>query len=356
MRKSAIDLLVEPSTGAPLALTGAVERDGEVVEGTLSGAGRIFTITNGIARMANVGDPGQRQTQQSFGYKWKRENTYTSKSVTTAFEEWEVKRYGFASSAAMRDYFGSRRRILDAGCGGGMSTSVWMREGWQRRPDAEWFGVDISEAIDVVKARLGAIAGTHFVQADLMDLPFAPGTFDTVFSEGVLHHTPSTRAALASVVNMLAPGGEILFYVYVKKAPIREFADDWVRDRISPMSPDEAWEALRPLTALGEALAKLKVRVDVPQDIPYLGIKAGSHDVQRLVYWHVLKLFWNDEFSFDENNHVNYDWYHPRYAHRQTEDEVRQWCRELGLTIQHFDGQESGMTIRALKTGTAAQG
>jgi SAM-dependent methyltransferase len=235
-----------------------------------------------------------------------------------------------------------------------MSTAIWMRPGWQRRPDSEWYGVDISEAIDVVKERLGGNTGTRFVQADLMDLPFRPRSFDTVFSEGVLHHTPSTRAALESVVNMLAPGGEILFYVYRKKAPLREFADDWVRDHIAPLAPDDAWEALRPLTALGEALAKLHVDVDVPRDIPYLGIKAGRHNVQRLIYWHVLKLFWNDDFSFDENNHVNYDWYHPRYAHRQTPEEVRSWCAELGLTIQHFDIEESGMTVRALKSDAAS--
>ena len=38
------------------------------------------------------------------------------------------------------------------------------------------------------------------------------------------------------------------------------------------------------------------------------GIKAGRYDVQRLVYWHIAKLFWNETFSFEANNHVNFDW------------------------------------------------
>jgi len=46
---------------------------------------------------------------------------------------------------------------------------------------------------------------------------------------------------------------------------------------------------------------------------------------------------------------VNFDWYHPRYAHRQTEEEVRRWCGEAGLSIFHFDVQESGFTVRAIK-------
>ncbi len=96
------------------------------------------------------------------------------------------------------------------------------------------------------------------------------------------------------------------------------------------MSPDEAWDALRPLTRLGQALAELETTVEVPEDVPLLGIKAGRYDVQRLVYWHVAKLFWNPKMTFEENNHLNFDWYAPRYAHRQTEEEVRALVRGRG--------------------------
>jgi hypothetical protein len=29
--------------------------------------------------------------------------------------------------------------------------------------------------------------------------------------------------------------------------------------------------------------------------------------------------------------------------------EVHRWCAEAGLAIAHFDGQESGFTVRAIK-------
>jgi hypothetical protein len=115
------------------------------------------------------------------------------------------------------------------------------------------------------------------------------------------------------------------------------------------LPPEEAWNLLRPLTKLGQALADLHTEVEVPEDIPYLDIRAGRHDIQRLVYWHFAKLFWNEAFAFEENNHVNFDWYHPRYAHRQTEKEVRRWCDEAGLSVFHFDVQESGFTVRAIR-------
>ncbi|HEV3141257.1 MAG TPA: hypothetical protein VGY57_12105, partial [Vicinamibacterales bacterium] len=115
------------------------------------------------------------------------------------------------------------------------------------------------------------------------------------------------------------------------------------------LDPEQAWEALRSLTALGQSLASLHADVDVTEDVPLLGIKAGRYDVQRLMYWHFAKMFWNDAYSFDENHHVNFDWYHPRYAHRHTEDEIRGWCDSAHLTITHFDAQESGYTVRAVK-------
>lgn len=354
MKKSLLSLLIDPTSNSPVELIDAVERDGEIFEGTLKAGERSFAITNGIPRMVAGADADQGQTERSFGYKWSQEATYTSPDVQKAVGDWAVDRYGFGSAQEMRRYFGGRRRILDAGCGGGMSTSVWLAPDWRVSADAEWCGVDISSAIDVAKKRLGQIEGTHFIQADLMALPFGPGSFDTVFSEGVLHHTPSTKNALRSVSNLLTPGGELLFYVYRKKAPIREWADDWVRQHISSLPPDQAWEALRPLTALGEALTKLHAEVEVPLDIPYLGIKAGRYDVQRLIYWHFAKVFWNESFTADENNHVNYDWYHPRYSHRQSEEEVRQWCAELGLEIHHLNSQESGLTVRAIKTSAGS--
>lgn len=71
--------------------------------------------------------------------------------------------------------------------------------------------------------------------------------------------------------------------------------------------------------------------------------------MQRLIYWHFLKIFWNEAFTFEQNVTVNFDWYHPRYAHRQTEEEVRRWCEESGLSIARFHAQDSGFSVRAVR-------
>jgi len=357
VRREDLKLLVDPLTKAPLDLDRIEEETaGDVVEGSLRSGPRVYWIRNGIARFVDAPpDAAQSQTQQSFAYKWQRQDTYGSQGMHAMIADWLVQKYGFGTLQGAREYFAGRRRILDAGCGGGLTTSTWMTPGWQAGGDAEWFGADISEAIDVARDRLGSHPGTHFVQADVLRLPFRAGAFDTVFAEGVLHHTPSTRAALEALIGVLAVGGDALFYVYRTKAPLREFADDWIRTQLSPMPADEAWAALRPLTALAESLGRMRATVAVPDDIPYLGIRAGTYDLQRFMYWHVLKLFWNESFTFEENNHVNFDWYHPRYAHRQSEDDVRTWCAELGLRIVHMDVQEAGITVRAVKDAGSAR-
>jgi len=294
-------------------------------------------------------DQDQRQTERSFGYQWKQRTAYDSKASMTFSREWLVRRYGFASAAQMQRYFAERECILDAGCGSGYSASLWLDSAWQGGGTAQWFGADISEAIDVAPDRLNGIPGLHFLQADVRQLPFAEQTFDVIFSEGVLHHTPSTERALKSLVPLLRPGGEIMFYVYRKKGPIREFADDYIRSIVSALPPEQASTMLRPLTKLGQSLAELHNNVEVKEDVPYLGIKAGRYDVQRLIYWNFAKMFWNEELSFDENHLTNFDWYSPRYSFRQTEEDVRRWCAEIGLSIFHFDTEEAGFTVRAVK-------
>jgi len=137
--------------------------------------------------------------------------------------------------------------------------------------------------------------------------------------------------------------------VYRKKGPIREFTDDYVRARVRELEPAAAWDALRPLSKLGRALGELDVEIDVPEDIDLLDIPAGRTSIQRLFYWHVMKAFYDPHLDLEELNHINYDWYAPANAHRQSPEEVRSWCEEGKLEIEREITQPAGITVIARK-------
>ncbi len=243
---------------------------------------------------------------------------------------------------------GKNQILLDAGCGSGLSALELFGD---RLNSIQYIGADISEAAEVAAKRFGerGVRG-QFIQSDLTKLPFEKNSVDVIFSEGVLHHTDSTKRALESVAKLLKADGRLMFYVYNKKSPIREFTDDFIRERLQTATPDEAWEALMPLTKLGKTLGQLNIEVDVPETIKLLGIPAGKIDLQRLFYWHIFKAYYRPEWSLEEMNHVNFDWYAPKNSFRQTPEEVRSWCEEFNLDIEREIVEEAGITIIARKT------
>ncbi len=349
MNSSLLSILVDPVLRKPLQMSSSESKKESVVSGSLRAEdGKVYLISNGIPRFVEQSDRGQQETTSAFQYLWKEREGFSSQIAQDSYAEWLVENYGFSSATDQADYFASRKRILDLGCGRGYASSPWLLAP-ERNRHSMWVGIDISEAVDVAKRNLEIIANTHFVQGDALALPFPDGCFDTIISQGVMHHTPSTRSALLSASRVLGQGGEIHFYVYRLKGPVREFSDDYIREQIAPLSDEEAWEAMRSLTQLGRVLWETGAKVELQSDIPLLGIKAGKYDVQRVVYWNFAKLYWNEKLSFDDNVHVNFDWYRPRYAHRQTAEEVQQWCNEANLSVKWFHEQESGFSVRALK-------
>jgi ubiquinone/menaquinone biosynthesis C-methylase UbiE len=319
-------------------------------EGDRDIGGQPFVVRDGIPRSKALVSDAQAQTEETFGFKWKQIDSFDSPSSLARMREWLLERYGDVATSDWLDEHGERPLLLDAGCGASMSALELLPA---VLPRLRYLGVDVSEAVDVARQRFEArgFNDAAFVQADICNLPFADESVDLIFSEGVLHHTDSTQGAIAALTRLLKPGGRFLFYVYAKKGPIREFTDDYIRAKLQQMAPEDAWKAMEPLTRLGIALGELQAEIDIPEPIELLSIPAGRIDVQRLFYWHVAKMFYRPEASFDEMNHINYDWYAPANAARQTPEEVRAWCDDLGLEIERESIQEAGITIIARKRG-----
>ncbi len=343
MHERLLEILVDPAARGRLRLTTTTQAGDEIQEGTLQAeSGQSYGVVDGIPRFVPRGE--QTQTADSFGYKWGRQNAYELDHYLDFIKTDEPPRWGVTTIEEFQQLFHGRTRILEGGCGSAHFASIYVPH---LNADTEWVGTDLSSAIDIAKARLGARPRTQFVQANLLQLPYAEGAFDLVFCRGVMHHTPSTHAAFTSLARAVAPGGELMFMIYRRMGPIREFTDEYVRNCVSKLSPEKGWEALGPLTKFAKALADLHVEVEVPEDIPYLEIPAGRYDIQRLIYYHFLKAYWNPDLSFDTNQHNTFDWYHPPFAFHHTEDEIRRWCDEAGFEVTFVKGLETSWAVRA---------
>lgn len=291
-----------------------------------------------------VSDQAQAQTRDTFGFKWAKRSTYQSDSVKNASRAWLKDRYGDLVDA-LNLPAGQKALVLDAGCGSAFTSQLLFEDHWDR---IEYVGADISTAVDIAAEKVRPLAaGSVFVQADLLKMPLKDQTFDLVLSEGVLHHTPSTRDAVQATARLVKPGGIYAIYVYAKKSPVREFTDDYIRSIVSDCDSQTAWDDLMPLTRLGAALGELDLEIDVPEEIKLLGIPKGRINLQRLFYWHICKMYYRPEYSLEEMNHINFDWFAPKYAHRQTPDQVRDWCSAAGLEIERLKVEEAGITVVA---------
>jgi 2-polyprenyl-3-methyl-5-hydroxy-6-metoxy-1,4-benzoquinol methylase len=102
------------------------------------------------------------------------------------------------------------RRVLEIGCGMGLHTELLVRAG------AHVTSVDLSpRSVEATSRRLTLKGLTATViQADAEHLPFAPGSFDFVWSWGVIHHSSRTALIVRHISEVLTAGGEAKVMVY----------------------------------------------------------------------------------------------------------------------------------------------
>lgn len=287
------------------------------------------------------------QTASSFRDKWEKNSqlafSETLKEGSDIFQ-WILSRNGFLSGEELRAHLHGKRRILDAGCGNGRVTALLHR---YANPEAEIIGVDLTAA-HVAKENLSCLDRVSIQSANLLNDLTGLGLFDFIYCQEVLHHTGDACKAFLNLCEIVAPGGEIAIYVYKQKAPIREYADDLIRERISGLPYEKAMVAMREITEFGRVLSQINTKLTV-SNVDVLDIKAGEYDVQRLIYHFFLKCFWNSALTFEENAAINYDWYHPQLSTRHTLTEVREWFFAAGLQIIHECVDHYGITVRGVK-------
>jgi SAM-dependent methyltransferase len=261
--------------------------------------GRTFPVVRGVARFVEP-----HSYADSFGYQW---NRYATTQLDRSGGKESEKDF-MVRTGLRREEF-KDKLVLDVGCGMGRFAEVATRWG------ATVVGIDLSTAVERAVQNLADRKFLGF-QADGFHLPFAPESFDSIYSVGVLHHTPNCEEAFKSLPGYLKPGGTIAIWLYSGYNKWYRFSDQYrkVTHRMSIRTLHGVLRVAVPcLYTLDRGLRK----------IPLVGPPAAG-----LVH-HVFPV------SRDPDRETRVldtlDWYSPKYQSKHTYEEVFRWFESCGL-------------------------
>jgi SAM-dependent methyltransferase len=240
----------------------------------------------------------------SFGFQWQR---YARTQLDDATSHQSTIDFGRKTGFTPEQLRG--KLVLDVGCGMGRFAEVATRWG------ARVIGIDLSVAAEVAARNL---AGREFkaLQADVFQLPFAPQSFDFIYSIGVLHHTPDCERAVKVLPQYLKPGGMLAVWLYSGYNKWYRFSDIY-RRYTHRMRPQTLHGILRVgVPVLNSVDRGLRVLPLVGR--PIAGLVHHLFPVNRNPNreWRVLDTF---------------DWYSPKYQSKHTYEQVFRWFESCGL-------------------------
>lgn len=278
------ELIVDPSTKESLRLD---------VEGAHSTAGLVAPRSGGLLRFVQ-----SDSYARSFGREW---NWFTETQLDRPTEQRTESRETFTLKTGFSPAELRGKTVLDVGCGMGRFAEVAAAHG------ARVVGVDLSVAVEAAQRNLGDLPDTAFLQADVFNLPFRPESFDLIYSIGVLHHTPDTRAAFAMLPRLLRPGGRIAIWVYSRERRLRYLSSDVYRRVTTKMDEERLLKLCRAAVPLGSFYRTRLGRYLSPI------LPVSRHPDPE---WRVLDTL---------------DWYAPKYQWKHGWREVEGWFEDAGL-------------------------
>ena len=264
-----------------------------------SECGRTFHLERGMTRFVSP-----ENYAGSFGFQWQRYDRTQLDDATCSLSEVDFIRKTGLTRQELKG-----KLVLDVGCGMGRFAEVVTRWG------ARVVGIDLSAAAEVAARNLRDREFVAF-QADVFDLPFAPASFDYIYSIGVLHHTPDCEQAVKVLPQYLKPGGKLAVWLYSGYNKWYRFSDLY-RKVTTRMSP-------RTLHAFLRVAVPLINGVDVAiRVVPLIGRPLSG------VLRYVLPVNRNPKRSFRVLD--TFDWYSPKYQSKHTYEQVFRWFEDCGL-------------------------
>lgn len=251
--------------------------------------------------------PGERSVQATFTEEWQAlgDDEHTFVYTDSELEALHRDVWLRMTESERADV----RLALNVGVGFGKETRVLST----LFPNALTIGVDLNLALVQAGRLLAGIPRTHAVVASLFRLPFEPGTFDHVHSQGVIHHTYSTKAAFDAIQRFVRPGGTLFVWVYAAEDP-------YIARGPSGFLVRAYWSATHRIFRPILSRSPPSVRNAAMYAIAAILHPVLKHRSSRPEQW-----------RFANTLHGLYDAFTPRFAHQHGFNEVIEWFEDAGF-------------------------
>lgn len=307
MKKELLAYVVCPECKGKLKVKDEVCENSEVKSGLLfCDCGENFRIIDFIPRFVSSDNYAE-----SFSFEWQMHSHTQVDSSSGNDVSWRQfeKRVDFPLSEL------SGKLVFDAGCGTGRYSEVALKNG------ATVIGADLSYSIDVAFNNMRKYPNAHFIQADLMNLPFYENTFDFILSFGVLHHTPDAKKVFQSIAKLLKTSGKMSIFVYSSYNKGIVYSSDFWRFFTTRMPK-----------RLLYGLSFISVPLYYLYKIPLLG------NIGKMLF--VIPMWKNWRWRVLDT----FDWYSPKHQSKHTHWEVFEWFKKAGLSdIEIFENEVTMM-------------
>lgn len=165
-------------------------------------------------KMSSLAEEKERAREQwdqdPCGAEYVREHELGTREFFDEVERYRYVEYAPWMPRTMEFERFAGARLLEIGCGMGSDLLQFARGG------AHCVGIDLTpRSVEITRHRFALYETPGaFMISDGEHLPFPDESFDVVYSNGVLHHTPDTAGAVREVHRVLRTGGVAKVMLY----------------------------------------------------------------------------------------------------------------------------------------------
>ncbi|UCH93100.1 MAG: methyltransferase domain-containing protein [Candidatus Aminicenantes bacterium] len=315
MKGDILKILICPAchSDRPLTLNVINKIDNDIITGSLQcqDCHTVFEIEDSVPNLLT--SDYSRSVQNAFSIQWQmrakgslaEKKTLYGKSFKTRIEELENVFQEILTNDESDIWY------LEVGSGSG----EYIFGLAEKYPAVNFVAMDFSESIRMNAISSPGLSNLYFVRGDANNPPFKQSKFSAVSALGVLHHTRDTSAAFDAAANMVKDGGSLCVWIYPHLSDLAKYYPRLLR-----------W---------------FFRYFYYTRDYIFLG---SGHRLPKKLLAFLIKLYVSPfrlmgKDFFNSMVFIMFDGLVPKYQHRHTVREIKQWYQKNGFAVpRHLNG------------------